>query len=65
MKTILIIGFVFLALVALVILGTWLKGKLLKRLIHERDNLDLRTPEGKNRAKVLNKRIDRIYGYKG
>lgn len=65
MKIILIIGLVLLFLIALVILGTWLKGKLLKRLIHERDNLDLRTPEGKNRLKVLNKRIDKIYGYKG
>lgn len=33
-------------------------------MIRERDNLDLRTDEGKNRAKVLNKRIDRLYGVK-
>lgn len=65
MTIILIIGLVLLGLIALVALGVWLKGKQLKRLIKERDNLDLRTPEGKNRLKVLNRRIDKIYGYKG
>lgn len=65
MKTILIIGAVFLILIAIVVLGVWLKGKLLKRLINERNNLDITTLAGKNRLKTLNKRIDRIYGYNG
>ncbi|HET8838048.1 MAG TPA: hypothetical protein VFM82_03550 [Flavobacteriaceae bacterium] len=60
---ILIVVGIILLFVSFVFIGAWLNKRKLKRLIDERNHLDLRTPEGKNRAKVLNRRIDKIYGF--
>lgn len=54
---------VALILFILYVLGMVIMEKRLKRLIRERNGLDLSTEAGRARNVELNKRIDRIYGF--
>lgn len=64
MKTFLIIILIlFVLFIAFVIIGTKTEQRKLKRLLEERDNLNLTTLHGRTRLKVLNAQIDAIYGY--
>lgn len=56
-----IIAAIFILFILLVYAGRKMKKSKLSDLIEERNNSDLTTPEGKNRIKMLNKRIDKMY----
>lgn len=55
-----VLGFV-LFLTGLVFLGLYLKSWQVRKIIKERDNLDLSIPENITRLDVLNRKLDRIY----
>jgi len=56
-----IIAAIFILFIFLVYAGIKMKKSKLSDLIEERNNSDFTTPEGKNRIKMLNKRIDKMY----
>jgi len=56
-----IIAAIFILFILLVYAGRKMKKSKLNDLIEERNNSDLTTPDGKNRIKMLNKRIDKMY----
>ena len=64
MKTFLIIiAVLFVLFIVFIIIGTKMEQRKIKRLLEERDNLNLTTLHGKTRLKILNAQIDAIYGY--
>jgi|AntDeeMinimDraft_6_1070357.scaffolds.fasta_scaffold03061_5 hypothetical protein len=65
MEAILIIVAAIFVLLTLTYTGRKMKKWKLNDLIKERNNSDLTTPEGKNRIKMLNKRIDKMYANLG
>jgi hypothetical protein len=65
MEAILIIVAAIFVLLTLTYTGRKMKKWKLNDLIEERNNSDLTTPEGKNRIKMLNKRIDKMYANLG
>jgi len=64
MKTFFIVITVIIILFVLfIILGLKMEQRKIKRLLEERDNLNLTTLHGRTRLKVLNDQIDAIYDY--
>jgi len=64
MKTFFIVVTVIIILFILfIILGLKMEQRKIKRLLEERDNLNLTTLHGRTRLKVLNDQINAIYDY--
>ena len=64
MKTFFIVITVIIILFVLfIILGLKMEQRKIKRLLEERDNLNLTTLHGRTRLKVLNDQINAIYDY--